>query len=362
MIKQADSARYGFIDCIRGIAAVLVMLQHALYSSGLLGNWPHAQLTGFIPNFFELGETGVVAFFLVSGFVIPFSLEKTNDFRLFWTHRIFRLYPLYLAVYFLTVIAYQGGGMHGIREYVVNFLSHLLMIREYVHQKNFVGGSWTLSLEMVWYLGLSALFLFSLNKKTGILVAIAVAVSLLSCLISACGLPLPMGRLSMLVCCVTGLVCYRYNRADISVKRFATYLAILAMTIALNLTVGFLWFPGNDEWFCGVEIFPMVRNSWILAAVIFLVPLFTCKSAIWQNSVLTFLGKISYSVYLVHALVLFALDKTSIKGVPHLLMTFALTLLFATLTYYFIEAPGIRFGKKFGPKKRQINEVATATN
>jgi len=53
------------------------MLQHSLYQSGLLGGQPPETLTGFIPNWLELGETGVVAFFLVSGFVIPLSLEKT---------------------------------------------------------------------------------------------------------------------------------------------------------------------------------------------------------------------------------------------------------------------------------------------
>jgi peptidoglycan/LPS O-acetylase OafA/YrhL len=57
--------RYAFIDAIRGIAALSVMLQHSLYQSGLLGDFAHhATLTGFIPTRLELGETGVVAFFL----------------------------------------------------------------------------------------------------------------------------------------------------------------------------------------------------------------------------------------------------------------------------------------------------------
>jgi peptidoglycan/LPS O-acetylase OafA/YrhL len=81
--------RYAFIDAIRGIAALSVMLQHSLYQSGLLGDFAHhATLTGFIPTRLELGETGVVAFFLVSGFVIPLSLEKTASFMLFWLHRV----------------------------------------------------------------------------------------------------------------------------------------------------------------------------------------------------------------------------------------------------------------------------------
>ena len=92
------TTRYGFIDTVRGIAACLVMLQHSLYQSGLLGDWPNSELTGFDPNWLELGETGVVAFFLVSGFVIPLSLEKTANFKVFWLHRALRIYPLYIVV------------------------------------------------------------------------------------------------------------------------------------------------------------------------------------------------------------------------------------------------------------------------
>jgi peptidoglycan/LPS O-acetylase OafA/YrhL len=94
--------RYGFLDSIRGFAACLVMLQHTLYQSGLLGS-DLTRLTGFIPTWLELGETGVVAFFIVSGFVIPLSLEKTNDFRLFWVHRALRIYPLYALIYCTTL-------------------------------------------------------------------------------------------------------------------------------------------------------------------------------------------------------------------------------------------------------------------
>ena len=68
-MMQSKTSRYGFIDAIRGMAACFVLLQHSLYQSGLLGDPSRGELTGLIPNWLELGETGVVAFFLVSGFV-----------------------------------------------------------------------------------------------------------------------------------------------------------------------------------------------------------------------------------------------------------------------------------------------------
>jgi hypothetical protein len=56
---RSKTARYGFIGAIRGVAACLVLLEHSLYQSGLTTEFP-----GFIPDQLELGETGVVAFFL----------------------------------------------------------------------------------------------------------------------------------------------------------------------------------------------------------------------------------------------------------------------------------------------------------
>ena len=199
------SSRYGFVDAIRGVAACSVMLQHSLYQSGLLGTHPGRELTGFIPNWLELGETGVVAFFLVSGFVIPLSLEKTCDFRLFWFHRALRIYPLYFVVYFLTFALSAGGSVNSIGSFLTNILSHMLFIQEYVRQEDFVGGSWTLSLEAIWYVSISCLFLVSLQKETNQIIAVGLLASVGSQALCASGHHLPMGRLSMLMCCILGL-------------------------------------------------------------------------------------------------------------------------------------------------------------
>jgi len=50
---------------------------------------------------------------------------------------------------------------HGVSGLLRIFGAHLLFIQEYVHVSNLVGGSWTLSLEIVWYFVISVLFLFS---------------------------------------------------------------------------------------------------------------------------------------------------------------------------------------------------------
>ncbi len=79
--------RFDFIDSARGIAALAVIAEH-LYEARSPWFYTFSQ-TGF-----SLGAFGVTLFFLVSGFIIPVSIEKAGLKR-FWIARVFRLYPLY---------------------------------------------------------------------------------------------------------------------------------------------------------------------------------------------------------------------------------------------------------------------------
>jgi peptidoglycan/LPS O-acetylase OafA/YrhL len=331
-------SRYGFIDAIRGIAACLVLLQHSLYQSGLLGDLSRGELTGFIPNWLELGETGVVAFFLVSGFVIPLSLEKTRDFGLFWIHRALRIYPLYITVFVVTIVIKEGGGIHSIRGWLLDGLSHIFFLQEYLRLENFVGGSWTLFLEMVWYIAISVLALIYLNKRPNVLVCLSLLISVLAQIACAFGHHLPMGRLSMLICCVLGLVCYRREQGDISNRNFFVLSGLLTFIIALNLFVGFKLFPSANP----SASFKTAIDSWALAAVIFFVPFFMRQTALWDHSTLSFLGRISYSIYLLHGLILMSLVR--LHGIELVVVAFVVTLGLSTLSYRFIELPPIRFG------------------
>lgn len=97
-----NNLRYNFLDDLRGIAALAVFMQH------LLGHIYHT-IQEFHPLYksvyFLLAETvdwgrfGVVLFFLVSGFIIPSSLNKSSILT-FIIGRFFRLYPAYCGSHF----------------------------------------------------------------------------------------------------------------------------------------------------------------------------------------------------------------------------------------------------------------------
>ena len=182
------------------------------------------------------------------------------------------------------------------------------------------------------------LLLVYLNKRPNVLVCLSLLISVFAQIACAFGHHLPMGRLSMLVCCVFGLVCYRREQGDISDRNFFVLFGLLIFIIALNLFVGFKLFPSANP----SASFKTVIDSWALAAVIFFIPFFMRQIALWDHSTLSFLGRISYSIYLLHGIILMLLIR--LHGFGLIVVAFAVTLGLSTLSYRFIELPPIRFG------------------
>lgn len=79
-----------WLDALRGLAAMVVVFEHSL--DVLL---PEVR-RGASP-WFDFGRYGVFVFFLVSGYVVPFSLERRGSVRHFWAGRVFRLYPAWFV-------------------------------------------------------------------------------------------------------------------------------------------------------------------------------------------------------------------------------------------------------------------------
>jgi peptidoglycan/LPS O-acetylase OafA/YrhL len=88
----------------------------------------------------------------------------------------------------------------------------------------------------------------------------------------------------------------------------------------------------------------MAIDSWALATLIFFFPFFTRNTAIWTRSGFGFLGRISFSIYLMHTVVQYFVPVTLLSGVWVICFVFAITIGVSILTYRFIEQPPIRFG------------------
>lgn len=147
------------LDGLRGVAALWV----AFYHSWAGGHLDHLAAT--IPGFlriavFEQGFLGVPVFFVLSGFVIPYSAARQADATFgpvrFMRRRWRRLSPPYYAALVLTVVVGVAEGQVRDQFYDVpsttEFLAHVLYLQDLTDQPRIGLLFWTLAFEMQFYI------------------------------------------------------------------------------------------------------------------------------------------------------------------------------------------------------------------
>ena len=155
--------RLAWLDALRGFAALCVVFDHG--STLLL-----LPVRSFLYEWLNLGQYGVFVFFLVSGYIVPASLERKGSVRGFWISRAFRLYPMFVLVLVLSAVAHATGhgtvanaGTHP----VAAVLGWLFMMQNLAAGLNVPVVTWTLSYEMVFYLLLAGLFSWGVHRRSG---------------------------------------------------------------------------------------------------------------------------------------------------------------------------------------------------
>lgn len=330
----ASPQRLAFLDGLRALAALAVVIYHITGSIS-------QSLIAIYSYVFDLGRFGVVLFFLCSGFIIPLSLQRANSLRQFWVRRFFRLYPLYwlsllfwlIAVYVLQLGQFQGQSITN--QPTQTILANITMIQGVLGFDNLVPLYWTLTLEMVFYGVISVLFITGLLQHT---VRIAYTFIIAAMMLEGL-LPLLLGirfvsGLNYLGTMFVGTVLYRYTAGDIAYQTARNVVgAALGMEIILLSKAQ--------------SIAVLYQNLNLLTAygTAYLVFLLTLKQRGWQpNRFGRYLGVTSYSLYLMHTIVLVLLPSTSIVLVD-IVVALGCTLLLSAVTYRLIEQPAIALGR-----------------
>src|SRR5260370_5608241 len=140
--------RLAWRDVLRGLAALAVVFDHVSY-------YVLQHVRSVVYQWFDPGNYGVFVFFIISGYIVPASLERKGSVRTFWVSRLFRLYPLYLlavgiagAFYF----AHFGAGRGGDSDPETSIPSPLLMMSNVLAAQNLPHVVWRLSYERAFYL------------------------------------------------------------------------------------------------------------------------------------------------------------------------------------------------------------------
>lgn len=390
----AGGARLAWLDALRGIAALAVVFDHL--GVDVLQHARHA-----VYQWVDTGQYGVFVFFLVSGYIVPASLERKGSVRSFWVSRAFRLYPLYvLGLVAAVALTIAGlGSLRGSAQHPgTAVLSHALMLSNVLGSTNAINVIWTLSYEMAFYLLLTALFVTRMHRRSitfalifaiaavvagGVLPMTALSDSFLGPrlvaaggdLLILAGLALAVARrwvpkvagavlaaatvmilvafngswlnpweaLTILALMFTGTVLYRAERGELS--RWLAAAAAVAV-FALGIVAG-LWH--SHAWHMSAHGQLIWDRQWVLsltaAALTFAAGMAVRHRRIPR--VLAWLGLVSYSVYLLHPLLLGVYRHIPATKGPHpLLVQAALAAGFAAallvvcgVTYRAVEAP-----------------------
>src|SRR5580658_9979922 len=79
-IPASRGRRMAWLDAMRGFAALCVVFSHLSFHD-------LQSLRGPVYDVFDPGLYGVFVFFLVSGYIVPASLERKGSIRSFWLSR-----------------------------------------------------------------------------------------------------------------------------------------------------------------------------------------------------------------------------------------------------------------------------------
>jgi peptidoglycan/LPS O-acetylase OafA/YrhL len=319
---KAVRGRIEFLDAVRGIAASLVVFHHLMVNISPEYRW-------FGHTIFDPGRIGVVAFFLVSGYVIPMSLRRGNQ-RDFWVKRFFRLFPVYwvaFAVYF--AVAHDSINAAPLWVWGMNFL----MLNGLIGLVSILPPAWTLSIELLFYAQSSTVRARNLLDKAvhigWLWIGLFLVLAVWSRIVER---DLPVTLPLLMFCAALGHAIYLRDHSGSKVWKY-----LLGAGVVLT-PVG-TYIRGNDgEWA------PFTYSmSFLLGLALFFV--FHLLRNRRMPKLLLWLGAVSYSLYLLHITVTYTFnDLLHFEGPVYFLTGAASSLILAYLGYRFVEKPSIAIG------------------
>lgn len=382
--------RYIGFDLMRTTAVMLVLLSHSLAFLPFI--WPQEYLFTF------MGFAGVEIFFVLSGFLIGNIMYKAfrkkldkNGLKVFWIRRWFRTLPLYyivLALNIVLTISIEGISHVPFTAFLFPFfLQNFLWPHPY-----FFIPAWSLTIEEYFYLLFPLLLFFLLNVRK-----IPFRRSFLLMIILFFAIPLIL-RIASFLLLESGYIQQLrpgFNAHwDLHIRRitlfrldaiamgvFTAYLMnnykavlqkyknILLLASVIMLT-GSIWLyyrfvhPDQINVISAILIFPLFSVGFAFSMPY----LQDMKTMGIFSAPITFISKISYSVYLLHTLLSDFLFKYIYKDTYTLPYQLLIWLLFiatsiavSALSYKYIELPFTERREKYGSESATpvpVTEVA----
>lgn len=374
MLNSADSSRFHHIDAMRAVAVLFVIWTHyAERFAPLAGSQIFLDTLQRSVNF---GRVGVVIFFAISGMLIPTSLrgEIGEGTRRFLIRRFFRLYPAYWLTLPLGYLIYCH--LFNRQMNIVELIANVTMIPTAFGQTLIMPHAWTLETELYFY-GL-CLLLFWCGALHRMRDLYFVCAALCGVFVVTLGLRLmPADTLGQYKAMPFHLAimfwgaCFRqaYDRPFQTLRiRWAshprahlslTYRSAMATLTVLIVSIAIAgaindWLHHNMEhlpsslaYVIGIALFALLATVLKLRVRLF-----------------SWLGEISYSIYLLHGIPLYATlwlcERFQFVGWPlglYMIVAIMPLIPLSWAGYRFCEAPCVRLAHRFTENRRDRASV-----
>ncbi len=334
-------------DWLRIIAAMSVLFLH--FTSNIVQGLP-SYLSPY--TYFN----GVTIFFVISGILIPYSFERTDNAKKFLKKRIVRIYPgLWFAVIVSTIIIFILYGVPAIKDGIAYFVTQFTFLRFYtidwlrgygVGCPN--GALWTLFVEFQYYIFVCLFYPFMKNKKNSYwLIAV-----LVSCLLNV--LPYSMrniipevagkfyGQLLLPYMWIFVLVMFIYKERDKIIPALVKYywvvfgLYVVCLVLQQTTSIKFFGFSGKT-----ITVFSnTITITEIVYILLIIATAFKIKTKRWKVD-------FSYPIYLFHYIFInIAVHLKFENTIVSLLFVIGGSLVLSAVYVYLVEPRALKFLNK----------------
>lgn len=358
--------RIWFAQMLRAVAAISVFICHCM-----LGFWAKPELIPtliqtplvhffsskitYIYNFlescnFNFGPFGVALFFLISGFVIPITLERSS-LKEFAIRRFFRIFPTYATGLAITCIILISSAHfigeqfnHTFTDYLVN----ATLIFQYILKVKTIDYlNWTLIIEVYFYIAIAigATFLPFRNHKKFILFPVTIfAVALFLTFVKDKAFQYVIGYIIYMS---IGTFIYLHYKYKSSYKELGFQIVITLCLFLSYLLIN----PAYRE-----KLSSIYLTNYLLALVLF-ITFYLLKDKIKYNKFLDFIANISYPLYIIHGVGSYAIMSILYQFIPNYFICLAAAIIFsgttAIILHKFVENPSMDYGKNLAKRLGQ---------
>ncbi len=323
------STRLVEVDALRGIAAMAVVLFH--YTTRYVELYTP---TGAPSLSFPYGHFGVNLFFIISGFVIFMTLERTRRGMDFVVSRFSRLFPAYWAAVALTFAVTSTFGLPGKEVSWPQALGNVIMLHGFFRVPHVDGVYWTLEVELLFYAGMLALMVRGRLHRVHMALCVLLFLRLLWDISSryfGVDLSWTLSRLLILKYIpwfALGICVYQATLGAAHANQRSLRLTFTAAAVCLAVV---------DQWALGVLAVALAWLVWAAASG---------RLRMLRHPMPAFFGTISYPLYLLHENIGWVVQReTQARGGSFdlsIAIALAVSVALATAVTFWVEQPAMR--------------------